>query len=78
MNKLAATKIREQFSEALNRVVYGGEQIVIERSGKEVAVLVALKDWQYLKEQEKQIKISAANTKIQQRYSKTFERLANE
>lgn len=31
-----ATQVRESFSEIINRVVYGGEEFVVERQGKPV------------------------------------------
>lgn len=40
MTRLSSTEAREQWSELLNRVRYGGERITIERRGKNMAVLV--------------------------------------
>jgi len=44
MKPLNATKARDQLSDLLNRVAYGGERIPIERRGKVMAVLVSLED----------------------------------
>jgi prevent-host-death family protein len=44
MTRLAASKVREEFSETLNRVVYKHERIVLRRRGKDVAVIVPFDD----------------------------------
>ena len=44
MTRLAASAVRENLGDTLNRVAYGGERIVLERHGKAVAVLVSVED----------------------------------
>lgn len=44
MIQLEATKARARFSETLSRVQYGGERIVLERSGKPAVALVPVED----------------------------------
>lgn len=36
--------IRDRLADAINRVAYGGERVVLERRGKAVAVLVSVED----------------------------------
>jgi prevent-host-death family protein len=81
MNRLAATKMREHFSDALNRVAFGKERIVIERSGKDIAVLISVEDLAFLEEFEKnqrKSKLQKISEKLHGTYSKTFQRLADE
>ena len=81
MNRLAATKMREHFSDALNRVAFGKERIVIERSGKDIAVLISVEDLAFLEELEKEqhkSKLQKISKKLHGTYSKTFQRLADE
>jgi antitoxin Phd len=44
MTRLTAREIRRNLSDALNRVAYKGERIVLERRGKDVAALVSMED----------------------------------
>ncbi len=44
MTRLSAREVRRNLSDALNRVAYKGERIVLERRGKEVAALVSMED----------------------------------
>lgn len=60
MEKLAASEARERLPEALNRVAYGGERVIIHRRGKEIAALVSLADLQLIRELEDQIDVAAA------------------
>ena len=48
MTRVAATTVRKEFSDILNRVVYGGERIAVERYGKTVAALVSTDDLKLL------------------------------
>lgn len=44
MTKLPVTDARAGLSEALNRVAYGHERIVLQRRGKDIAVLISVGD----------------------------------
>jgi prevent-host-death family protein len=44
MTRLPAGKVRENFADALNRVAYGRERILLHRRGKDVAVLMPVDD----------------------------------
>ena len=48
MSRLAASDAREHFAEVLNRVAYGGDRVVVERRGKEMAAIVSLDDLKLL------------------------------
>lgn len=41
---LGIAEIRNRLADALNRVLYQGERIVLERRGKEVAAIVSIDD----------------------------------
>ena len=42
MTRISAGKVRDNFSDTLNRVAYGGERIILQRRGKDVAVLIPI------------------------------------
>ena len=44
--------VRAGFAEAVNRVTYGGERIIIEKRGKAVAALVHIRDLQAIEARE--------------------------
>lgn len=48
LNRVTAQEMREQLSDLLNRAAYTSEATLITRQGKEVAVLVSVKDWEEL------------------------------
>ena len=60
MTRLAASKIREKFSDALNRVAFQHERIVVERNGHDIAALVSVEDLALLERLEDQGDVDAA------------------
>lgn len=46
--RIATTEVREQLSDLVNAVAFGGSRIVLQRHGKNVAALVPLADLQQL------------------------------
>lgn len=44
MVRLPASKLREELAETLDRLASGGERIILERQGKDVAVLISMDD----------------------------------
>lgn len=50
MIREAASNVRKDFAEALNRVAFGGERIILHRRGRDVAVLVPIGDLKLLEE----------------------------
>jgi prevent-host-death family protein len=41
---ISIAEIRNNLADALNRVAYGGERLILERRGKPVAALVSMED----------------------------------
>ena len=66
MRRIAAKKLRDQMSDALNRVAYGGERIIIERRGKGAAVLVSLEDAKLLERLEDRIDVEFARKALKE------------
>lgn len=48
--EIAVTEARKIFAELLNRVVFGGEEVVLTRHGKTVAGLVSAEDLELLRQ----------------------------
>jgi len=59
--------IRYQLADAINRVAYAGERIVLERRGKGVAALVSIDDLALLEELENQADIRAARKALKEK-----------
>jgi len=55
MINLPASEVRKNFSDALNKVAYQRERIVLNRNGKDVAVLISLEDLELLEQLEDQL-----------------------
>ena len=59
MTIISASRAREHLAEALNRVAYGGEEVLIEKHGKPVAALIPVKLFRLLEELQKRGDIAA-------------------
>lgn len=57
---------RANLADALNRVAYGGERIVLERRGKGVAALVSLEDLARLEALENEADLKAARKALKE------------
>ena len=57
---LGVKEVRDNLADALNRVAYQGERIVLERRGKGVAVLVSMDDLALLEAVEDREDVKAA------------------
>jgi prevent-host-death family protein len=57
---IGVAEIRNCMADALNRVAYQGERIVLERRGKGVAALVSMDDLEFLEELEDRLDLEAA------------------
>lgn len=44
MIRIPSGKLREDFSETVNRVAYGRERIIVHRRGKDLAALIPVED----------------------------------
>jgi len=58
--KVSITEIRDGLADALNRVAYGGERVIVERRGEGMAALISMADLAALEELENQTDIKAA------------------
>jgi prevent-host-death family protein len=60
MTRLASGKVRQEFSETLNRVAYGRERIVLHRRGKNLAALIPVEDLALLETLEDRLDVEEA------------------
>jgi prevent-host-death family protein len=58
--EIGIAEIRENLSEVLNRVAYGGERVVLKRRKKNVAAMVSMEDLHLLEALENQADLKAA------------------
>jgi prevent-host-death family protein len=49
MIRLSTSELRKDTADALNRVVYRGDRIALQRRGKDVAVIVSVEDYELLR-----------------------------
>lgn len=49
---ISATQLRDKIGETLNRVLYGGERVLIERRGEPVAAVISIEELKYLEKLE--------------------------
>ena len=78
MTKLAATAVRDTFSETINRVAYQGERIALERYGKTVAGLVSAEDLEFLQALEDRIDLTAARKALREPGGRSWARVKAE
>lgn len=67
MTTLAATELRNRGSEAINRVAYAGERVLLQRHGKNVAAIVSVEDLELLQALEDRIDLTAARKALKQK-----------
>ncbi len=60
MNRMAASKARQEFAETLNQVAYKGRRILLHRRGKDVAALVPVEDLALIEKIEDRIDLEEA------------------
>jgi prevent-host-death family protein len=60
MCQVSIAEVRDNLADALNRVAYTGERIVLTRRGKGVAVLVSMEDLDQLRKMEDKADLKAA------------------
>jgi prevent-host-death family protein len=58
--RLPASEVRKDLSTALNRVAFGGERLVLQRRGKDVAAVVSVEDLALLEDLEDRRDVEAA------------------
>lgn len=64
MTTLNITEIRDNLSEAISRVAYKGERILVRRSGKDVVAIVSVEDLAALEAMEDEYDIQAARAAL--------------
>jgi prevent-host-death family protein len=64
---VSISEIRDNLADALNRVAYGGERVILERRGRRVAALVSIDDLKRLEELEDQADIKAAKKALKEK-----------
>jgi prevent-host-death family protein len=78
MTRMSASKARDGFSDALNRVAYKGERIVLRRRGKDIAVLVPVEDLTLLEEIEDRIDVEEAKKALREKGGLPWTKLKKE
>lgn len=56
---VSIAEIRDKLADAINRVAYAGERVVLERRGKPIAVLVSVDDAELLEQLENDADLKA-------------------
>ena len=67
--------VRNNLADALNRVAYAGERIVLERRGKGVAALVSIEDLETLQRIEDEADIKAARKAMKEKGEVSLEEI---
>lgn len=65
--EISISEIRDNLADALNRVAYGGERVILQRRGKGVAALVSLEDLALLEHIEDEQDIKAARKALKEK-----------
>ena len=65
--------IRNNLADAINRVAYANERIILDRRGKGVGALVSIEDLELLEEMENRSDIRAAKKALKEKESVTLE-----
>lgn len=65
--KIGVAEIRNNMADALNRVAYQGERIVLERRGKGVAAIVSMEDLALLEALEDERDVKAARKALKEK-----------
>lgn len=67
MTRLTASRVREHFSDTLNRVAYRKERIVLRRRGKDLAAVVPIEDLVFLEDVEDRLDLEAARKALKEK-----------
>ena len=78
MTRLAASKLREELADALNRVAYRGERILLQRHGRDVAALVSKEDLAILEALEDRADLEAARLALEEPGTTPWEKVKEE
>ena len=66
MLERSASDARQNFSEIINQVAYGGERVVIQRHGKELAAVIPISDIALLRDLETHIDLADARLAVKE------------
>jgi prevent-host-death family protein len=66
MSKLSVSQARDGLAEAVNRVYYQGERVIVERRGKPVAAIVSVEDLNRLEDIEDLLDVEAAKKALKE------------
>ena len=66
MTRVAAQKVREDFSRILQRVKKEHERILVQQSGKSVAAVIPIKDLRLLEKLEERLDVEAAREALKE------------
>lgn len=72
---MSISKIRDNLADALNRVAYGGERVVLTRRAKGVAALVSIEDLELLETLETKADILAARKALKEKGGVSLEEI---
>ena len=75
MVHIPASKVRQNFSDILNRVAYRGERIVLRRRGKDLVAVVPLQDLEFMDELEERLDLEAAQKALREKGTIPWEKL---
>ncbi len=64
MANIAASKVRKDFSDTVNRVAYGRERVILQRRGKEIAAVVPIEDLKLLEALEDRLDLADARAAL--------------
>ena len=66
MTRMTVGEMRAQFADAISQVAFGGERIVLNRHGKDVAALVSVEDLAELEALEDEIDLREAKKALEE------------
>lgn len=81
MTRIAASKVRQDLSDTLNRVAYAGQRVILERRGKEIAAVIPIEDLRLLEALEDRIDLAdarAALAEAKKKGTKSLEAIVKE
>ena len=64
MAHIAASKVRMDFSDTVNRVAYGRERVILRRRGKEIAAVIPMEDLKVLEALEDHMDLADARVAL--------------
>jgi len=73
--RVSASKARNEFSEIINRVAYGGETVLVHRRKKPVAAIIPIDDPELLDRIEDELDIRAARRARKEKGSIPWEKI---